>query len=845
MLPIGNKILKLVRDRESFRGRRGERIAFLQYFLPASLLTLSVVFFIHRHLSNSEVGDSTVSFLELTNLITFLWVLALFLQLSRVKKDHSTVNNQAQGDALKFSKIYDAGIIGLLFTRLDGRITEANDAFLNMIGYTREDMEQGLVNWNKLTPPAFEEVNRKSVEQLRKDGFCVPFEKEYIRKDGRHIHVILGSSMLGGGEDSYAVTYIVDITDKKQSEGRELELSRQLQHQQEELIRIFMNVPAMISIRRGPDLKLDFANKAALDFSGTGTHVDLTNAIREKFKVNASDEIMRVVYQTGRTFTANAYPIQLDRDGKGKMEQYWLDLVIEPLRDAEGNINGVVTFGFDVTELVESAQKIQESELRFRFLADVIPHKMWTSAPDGTPTYYNQGWYDYTGINDFETLKNGIWDMVHPDDREAASIQWIKAIENALDMEMEQRFRRYDGVYHWHLTRFCAHKNETGQVVLWVGTSTDIHERKVAREALQISEAHFRALTNNNSLPIWQVDKNCNMVFVNDTWRRYTGVTSGRITGEDWSRNIHPDDREAILHEFNELFKQRLSVQQKYRFRNSTTGEYRWMLDYAQPVFDPGFSGYIGSMTDIHEQELAQLAIGLLMEKKDEFLAIASHELKTPITTMKASLQVLDRMMTADTPGIQETKPFIAMANKQVNKLSAIVNDLLDVTRIQSGKLELNRARYDFRESLEECIRETRQYQTVHEFYLLDGDPVFVYADKIHIEQVIQNFISNAVKYSPGFTPISISIESNDHELKCSVIDSGIGIPADKQAFIFDRFFRVHDSSKSYAGLGLGLYISAEIIKQHQGAVGLRSEEGKGSTFWFTLPLLSKEYKPL
>lgn len=363
-----------------------------------------------------------------------------------------------------------------------------------------------------------------------------------------------------------------------------------------------------------------------------------------------------------------------------------------------------------------------------------------------------------------------------------------------------------------------------------------VPEPKNSQEAVQFSEGHFKALTNHNSLPIWQVDKNCNMTFVNDTWRQWTGVTAIQIREEDWSDHIHPEDRGQIVQTFNNLLEQRSPVQLKYRFRNDVLGEYRWILDNAQPVFNPEFDGYIGTMTDIDEQEQARLAIQLLMKKKDEFMAIASHELKTPITSMKASLQILERI-SAETFNPQKAKMFIGMANKQVNRLTSIVGDLLDVTKIQAGRMELNKARYDFHESLLECVRDTQQYETRHQIILHDHSEVFVQADQARVEQVITNLLSNAIKYSPGKASVEVILTVTHHELKCTVTDAGIGIPTDKQAYIFDRFFRVHDSSQTFAGLGLGLYISSEIIKQHQGKIGLISEEGKGSSFWFTLPL--------
>lgn len=151
--------------------------------------------------------------------------------------------------------------------------------------------------------------------------------------------------------------------------------------------------------------------------------------------------------------------------------------------------------------------------------------------------------------------------------------------------------------------------------------------------------------------------------------------------------------------------------------------------------------------------------------------------------------------------------------------------------------MQLNKSNYDLNESLQDCLQEIQQQTKKHELVIEQDGPVQIAADRTRIEQVIINLLSNAVKYSPKEGRIFISIKTDEEGLKFSVTDQGIGIPADKQAYIFDRFFRVHESSQMFSGLGLGLFISSEIIAQHNGTMGLESEEGKGSTFWFTLPL--------
>ncbi|MBB3054812.1 sensor histidine kinase [Mucilaginibacter gotjawali] len=235
-----------------------------------------------------------------------------------------------------------------------------------------------------------------------------------------------------------------------------------------------------------------------------------------------------------------------------------------------------------------------------------------------------------------------------------------------------------------------------------------------------------------------------------------------------------------------------------------------------------------------HQQVLKQ-ATEELMAKKDEFMSIASHELKTPITSVKASLQLLQRMAAKD-EALQQTLPFVNKAAKQVDKLTDIIHDLLDVTRIQAGKLELNRTEFNLADLVKECVEQCEPERYDKKIKITGDEQILVNADRNRIEQVIINLLTNALKYSPKDDKITISIERQDNSLvKVSVKDNGIGIPGDKIENIFDRFYRVENNSPHLSGLGLGLYISSEIIKRHGREIGVESAPGKGSDFWFTL----------
>lgn len=220
-----------------------------------------------------------------------------------------------------------------------------------------------------------------------------------------------------------------------------------------------------------------------------------------------------------------------------------------------------------------------------------------------------------------------------------------------------------------------------------------------------------------------------------------------------------------------------------------------------------------------------------LAEEKDAFLSVASHELKTPLTSLTASLQLLDRLQP------DKTTPFgkmLAQANRSLQKLNRLVTDLLNVRRIATGNLPLNRSRFRIGQLIEDCCAHIH-LEGRYQIQLEGKKELEVFADEQKIEQVIVNLVNNAIKYAPTSYHIYISLSCQDHRARVSVRDEGPGIPADKLPHIFERYYRSENQRTS--GLGLGLYIISEIIRQHGGELGVESEIGKGSSFWFTLPL--------
>lgn len=366
-------------------------------------------------------------------------------------------------------------------------------------------------------------------------------------------------------------------------------------------------------------------------------------------------------------------------------------------------------------------------------------------------------------------------------------------------------------------------------------------EEEVAERTreLSMSEERFRLVSRatNDVIKDWDLVNN-------KVWNSESFFSLFHFTEEDvvtnidfWFGHIHPQDieqvKQGIFNAINTGVPQWIG---EYRFRNGND-HYDYVLERGYILKDEAGMPYrlISSLMDITALKKAEEATRELLQKKDEFMSIASHELKTPITSMKASLQIVERII-EENDQRDLAQEFIRKANDQVDKLTTLVENLLDVTKIQAGKMSFNKSAFEISELVEECVYHIQNLSR-NPIRITGNPPLKIFADQNRIEQVILNFLSNAVKYSPDATEIILESRLEDDTWKITVSDHGIGIGADNLPQVFDRFFRGISSSEKFSGLGLGLYISADIVHRHGGEIGVESKLGEGSTFWFTLPL--------
>jgi PAS domain S-box-containing protein len=384
-----------------------------------------------------------------------------------------------------------------------------------------------------------------------------------------------------------------------------------------------------------------------------------------------------------------------------------------------------------------------------------------------------------------------------------------------------------------------AIKNVVGSVM----AQMDITAQVKMEAALRESEAKFRTIANAMPQMIWSTLPNGLHDYYNQRWYDFTGVAEGSTDGEDWNGMFHPDDRSNAW----ALWRQSLATGEvyevQYRLRHYS-GEYRWTLGRALPILDESgeIIRWMGTCTDIHDQKVAEELLREESQRKDEFLAMLAHELRNPLAPISTAAQML-KMVGVDEKRIRHASDVIA---RQVKHMTNLVDDLLDVSRITRGLVELESENLDLKLVLSGAVEQARPLIEArhHELHIhLCSNPVLVRGDKTRLVQVLANLLNNAAKYTSQSGQIELRLEADGGWANVQVIDNGSGIAPTLLPHIFDLFTQAERTpDRAQGGLGLGLSLVKNITALHGGHVAARSEGlGKGSAFTVRFPLVTNK----
>lgn len=476
-----------------------------------------------------------------------------------------------------------------------------------------------------------------------------------------------------------------------------------------------------------------------------------------------------------------------------------------------------------------SSLKAEKSFDEFRLFVETIPQMVWIGNADDSIEYLNQRWHEYTSSSKEWSQEEDRLRYYHPEDRPEVQSCWQKALQSKQAYEIAARLRNgQTGEYRWFLECATPQRNAQGQVIRWFGTYTDIHDKKLKEEALQMSSGRFRKLFASKFIGIVIGDLPGNLFEANDAFLLMVGYTREDLSDRAFNwRKLAVDKK---------LYDADMAAIQRYRKAGymppierelaRKDGNRIW-VSLVSVVLDYINDTVITFVFDIQQKKEID-------QRKDDFISMAGHELKTPLAGLKLLSQYVRRKLRKG--HLEDTEKYLTQMNTEIDNLTRLVNDLLDVSRMQAGLLMYRDEFFDFDALVSEIITSAQQTCPTHTFSLQGTSGKHYYGDRYRIGEVLSNVFGNAIKYSPLEQKVEISILKRLDGVAVSVRDHGIGISKAEQGKIFERFYRANPQKGGAPGLGIGLYIAQEIVTHYNGEITVESQKGEGATFTVTLP---------
>ncbi|HKV12707.1 MAG TPA: PAS domain-containing protein [Thermoanaerobaculia bacterium] len=480
-----------------------------------------------------------------------------------------------------------------------------------------------------------------------------------------------------------------------------------------------------------------------------------------------------------------------------------------------------------------------ESETRFRSFADIAPAKLWVTEPDGSCSFLSRGWYEFTGQTEETGLGFGWLDAVHPDDAPRSRDIFLEANAKREPFELEHRLRRADGEYRWVIDAGRPRFGPGGEFLGYIGSVIDVHERTEAQESLRINRERLDLVVNSGQIGLWYCDLPFDKLNWNAKVKEHFGLPADYdVTIDTFFERLHPDDRERTGQAIEKSIADRTDYDIEYRTLG-LDGRERWIRALGRATYHDGKPvRFDGITVDVTERVRQEEALKEADRRKDEFLATLAHELRNPLAPLRNGLQIM-RLAAHDPATVERTR---TMMERQLGHMVRLIDDLLDLSRISRGKIELRKERVELAEVVWQAVETSRPAieeagleLTVH----LAPDPIFVDADLTRMTQVFANLLNNAAKFTERGGHVWLTVERRGDQGVVSVKDDGVGIPAHQIARVFDMFTQVDQSlERARGGLGIGLSLVRGLVEMHGGTVEAKSEgRGRGSELVVRLPV--------
>ena len=621
--------------------------------------------------------------------------------------------------------------------------------------------------------------------------------------------------------------HAIDITEKVMAR-------RKLEESEHDLRNLIDAVPAIIWISDANGSN-NYLNKKWFEFTGqsAGTvknfgwleavHPEDRDRVKREFKKAISEKL--VFHESFRL---------RNKDGNYR----WVLDTGSPKFNTEGVYEGLIGMVIDVNEEKQKEQLISEKEHRIRSIieeADVATAlytgkemkismaneamiNLWGKDASVIGTTLHEALPELEG-QPFHDLLQGVY--------ATGETYWGK--EDPVDLVIDNKLQT--GYFNF---TYKALRNEDGEIYGILNMAIDVSEMVRSKELLKDSESKYRQMADLMPEKVCNFDATGKLIYFNQGWMEYTGLSKKDFEKKDLEDFIHPSQKKEFQRSWKESLATGKDFEMEVKFLNKK-GKYRWHLNRAEAIFDDNgnIQIWICMATEIQKIKAEE-------KRKEDFLKLVSHELKTPVTSIKGYVQLLLNLLKKKEDGDLGGIPFetsLERIDQQVVRLTRLISEMLDLSRIEKNKLVLQKENFSINELVAETIQDISYTNSDYNISVINEYRTNIFADRDRIGQVLINLVTNAIKYSPQNQEVKVKIhKSGKNKVAVSVIDSGMGIDKENQKKIFKRFYRIaFKNEDTYSGFGIGLYLANEIMKRHHGKISLKSEKGKGSVFTFTL----------
>lgn len=746
----------------------------------------------------------------------------------------------------RIRRLVDSDIIGIVIWDLDGTLIDANDAFLRMVQYDREDVSAGL-RWFDMTPPEWQEVHgREETEELAATGKMQAREKEYFRKDGSRVPVLIGAACFDG-QSRQGVAYILDLTERKRAEEA-------LRDQKRELSQLVDMIPSYLW-RITPDGVPEFFNKRLVDFLG----VDVAGAqTPERGQISAFIET--AIHPDDAAGVARAFKRSLASGERLSMRwrmrradgvYRWMDASAEPMRDAAGHIVNWYGLCHDIDDRLRAEEALRTSKQQLEQMIDALPINILSFSPTGAMTYASQRYVDKVGsppphVEDFDALAV---DVVHPED---FATMFRRASDGfATGSPFVNRFRRRerDGVYRWIEARAQPLRGPDGAIVQWYIASIDIEDEMRAQEALRERERMLHQLVETLPAMIDCATPDGEPIYRSQQMSEYLGYGFEDLDAERKSRldgtletSVHPDDLAGVQTSYAHSLATGEPYARRHRLRRGD-GEYRWVETRAAPLRDANGAIVQWSVIclDIDSEVRAQKELQLAQERLArasqaaslaELSASIAHEVNQPLAAIVANSHACHRWLSADPANIERAK----ITAERISRSANAAADIVSRTRAlfsQSTETRTVTALGDLIAEARELLADEAARRNIRLEIEVASDVPPIALDPIQIQQVLINLMRNGMEAMDSVARrrvLRLCVRRADDVVRTEVSDCGPGVELPSR--VFEPFFTTKDE-----GMGIGLAICRSIVESHGGKLWAENNRSCGATFTFALPI--------